>query len=376
MDKHLHIVCLNVPYPVNYGGVFDLFYKLSALQQNGVKIHLHCFEYGRGEQPTLNKYCASVNYYQREKGLRSLSISYPFIVKSRNSKKLLESLSKDNYPILMEGIHCTYLLNDKRFTQRKCFVRLHNVEHVYYRHLACFTKSAAKKLYMLWESYLLKRYEKKIVNKATFLTVTERDADLFKKLGCKNATFVPLFLPDWKLDNRDGKGSFCLYHGDLSVAENEQAAIWLLEKVFNDLAIPFVVAGKNPPQNLIKLAHSKNSTCLIANPGEQEMQDLITKAHINIIPSYNSTGIKLKLLNALYNGRHCLVNEATIEGTGLEAACNIASTEQEFKNAITELYDNPFPTEEIQTRKQLLENVFNSRSNAIKIVEAVWGKMT
>ncbi|GEO08569.1 hypothetical protein SAE01_10650 [Segetibacter aerophilus] len=229
---------------------------------------------------------------------------------------------------------------------------------------------------MLWESYLLKRYEKKIVNKATFLTVTERDADLFKKLGCKNATFVPLFLPDWKLDNRDGKGSFCLYHGDLSVAENEQAAIWLLEKVFNDLAIPFVVAGKNPPQNLIKLAHSKNSTCLIANPGEQEMQDLITKAHINIIPSYNSTGIKLKLLNALYNGRHCLVNEATIEGTGLEAACNIASTEQEFKNAITELYDNPFPTEEIQTRKQLLENVFNSRSNAIKIVEAVWGKMT
>jgi hypothetical protein len=374
MDKHLHIICLNVPYPVDYGGVFDLFYKLSALQQNGIKIHLHCFEYGRGEQSALNQYCTSVDYYQRGERITSLSVLYPFIVKSRSSKQLLERLSEDNYPILMEGVHCTYLLNDKRFTQRKKCVRLHNVEHIYYKHLASFTKSPFKKLYFLWESYLLKRYETTIINKASFLTVTERDAQLFKKLGCREVTFVPLFLPNWKLDNREGKGCFCLYHGDLSVAENEQAAIWLLEKVFNGLVIPFVIAGKNPPQNLIKLAHSKNSTCLIANPDEQEMQDLITKAHINIIPSYNLTGIKLKLLNALYNGRHCLVNEATIEGTGLETACNIASTEQEFKNAIIELYDTPFPAEEILLRRQLLENVFNNRNNAIKIVEEIWGK--
>jgi hypothetical protein len=51
MTRHLHIICLNVPFPVDYGGVFDLFYKLPALHDQGVKIHLHCFEYGRGEQP-------------------------------------------------------------------------------------------------------------------------------------------------------------------------------------------------------------------------------------------------------------------------------------------------------------------------------------
>ena len=62
MEKHLHIVCLNVPYPVDYGGVFDLFYKLPAMQAAGVNIHLHCFDYGRGEQQELNKYCVSVNY--------------------------------------------------------------------------------------------------------------------------------------------------------------------------------------------------------------------------------------------------------------------------------------------------------------------------
>jgi glycosyltransferase involved in cell wall biosynthesis len=374
MEKHLHIICLNVPYPVDYGGVFDLFYKLSALQQNGVRIHLHCFDYGRGEQPALKQYCVSVNYYQRGAAIISLSLCYPYIVKSRSSKKLLDRLSKDNYPILMEGVHCTYLLNDERFKQRRCFVRLHNIEHIYYGHLARFTTSPLWKLYFLYESYLLKLYEKRIINKAIFFPVAQRDAEIYQKWGCRDVKLIPLFLPKWKLNISEGNGCFCLYHGDLSVAENQQAATWLLKKVFDDLTIPFVIAGKNPQESLIKLAHSKSSTCLIANPDEQEMQDLIAKAHINIIPSYNSTGIKLKLLNALYNGRHCLVNEATIEGTGLEKTCNIASTADEFKNAIKEIYDRPFPEKEIILRRQLIDDVFDNTDNAIKIVEEIWGK--
>jgi hypothetical protein len=373
MEKHLHIICLNVPYPVDYGGVFDLFYKLSALQQSGVKIHLHCFKYGRDEQPALNQYCDSVDYYRRNEGLASLSLSYPYIVKSRSSNKLRDRLSQDDYPILMEGIHCTYLLNDKRFKQRKCFVRLHNVEHIYYGHLYTFTKSPFKKLYFLWESYLLKSYERSITNKAAFFSVTQKDAEIYKTMGCTNIQSLPLFLPGWKVNSGEGKGCFCLYHGDLSVAENEQAATWLLETVFNDLSIPFVIAGKNPSEKLVKLVRNKNSTCLIANPEEREMQDLIEKSHINIIPSYNSTGIKVKLLNALYNGRHCLVNEASIEGTGLEKVCNIASTAQEFKNAINAIYDRPFPIEEIDLRREVLDNMFNNTHNANKITDTIWG---
>lgn len=372
MDKHLHIICLNVPYPVDYGGVFDLFYKLPALQQQGVKIHLHCFEYGRGKQTVLNNYCESVDYYSRKEGFNAFSLKYPYIVKSRSSDELLDKLAKDDYSILMEGVHCTYLLNDKRFNRRKCFVRPHNVEHVYYKHLFHFTPSRAKKLYYLWESTLLKQYEKKIAGKATFLSVTKKDAGEFRKLGSNNIEFVPLFLPDWKVNTSEGKGCFCLYHGDLSVAENEKAAKWLIEQVFNELCIPFVIAGKNPSASLTKLVETKNSTCLVANPNETEMQDLIAKAHINIIPSYNTTGIKLKLLNALYNGRYCLVNQQTVEGTGLEKACLIATDPHTFRSAITSFYDRPFSIEEITLRHQLLDKMFDNESNAKKIIDIIW----
>lgn len=373
MNKNLHIICLNIPYPVDYGGAFDLFYKLPALKQQGVKVHLHCFQYGRPQRPELNQHCESVNYYKRKTGPSGLSFSYPYIVSSRNSKKLRNKLIQDDYPILMEGIHCTYLLNDKRFKERMCFVRLHNVEYMYYKYLYKDTSSLFKKMYFYYESKALALYEKSIAKKAAFWSVTEKDAEIYKEIGCTSAQFLPLFLPEWKIKTLEGNGTFCLYHGDLSVMENEKAVIWLIKEVFNDLQIPFVIAGKNPSPKIWKLLHNKNTTCLIANPDEQEMQDLISKAHINIIPSYNSTGIKLKLINALFNGRHCLVNEQTVKGTNLEKVCHVATKSDVFKSKITLLYDQPFSQEDSNSRRLLLDNMFNNEVNAKQVVKWIWG---
>lgn len=359
---------------MDYGGVFDLYYKLGALQQQDVKIHLHCFEYGRGEQPMLNQFCESVSYYRRNTGFSGVSVDYPYIVSSRKNEELLNRLLQDDYPILIEGVHCTYLLNDPRFAGRKCFVRLHNVEHIYYKHLFENAGSPLKKLYFLYESNLLKGYETKIANRATFWSVTEKDAETYRALGCDNIQFLPLFLPNWKVNTTEGKGNFCLYQGDLSVGENEKAAIWLIEEVFDGVEIPFVVAGKNPSRKLQALVHSRNNCCLIANPEEREMQELIEKAHINIIPSYNSTGIKLKLINALYNGRHCVVNDQTVEGSGLYEACHIASGAEGFKEVIKHLQDCTFTTDDIAIRHQLLDNMFNNERNAKQMVEWIWGQ--
>ena len=374
MDKHLHIICLNVPYPVDYGGVFDLYYKLPALQNIGVKIHLHCFEYGRGEQPILNQFCESVQYYPRKTFLTSLSFTYPYIVSSRDSKELIDCLLNDDYPILMEGVHCTFLLNDIRFDNRNCFVRLHNVEHIYYRFLYQYTPSFFKKIYYKWESSLLEKYEKSIADKATFISVSENDSCIYKKMGAQHVFYLPLFLPDWKITSKEGRGCFCLYHGDLSIPENEKAVVWLMKEVFSKINTPFVAAGKNPSPALRHLIHSHTTTCLIENPSESEMKDLIAKSHINIIPSYNETGIKIKLLNALYNGRHCLVNNATIQGTDLVDCCQLAETAEDFIEAIQYIYEQPFTNEQIEIRQQLLASTFNNHANASQLIDWIWEK--
>jgi len=376
LEKHLHIIALTVPFPVDYGGVFDLFYKLPALKEQGVYIHLHCFDDGQHEQKELNKYCDSVNYYKRIKGHQALTPSLPYIVSSRKNEALFENLLQDDHPILMEGIHCTYLLNDERFAERKKYVRIHNVEFKYYRELFRSATSLAHKLYYWWESNQLKKYEKNIVSKATaFWAVTEKDTDFFRKeLGCEKIEFLPVYLPpEWQLQGLAGKGNYCLYQGDLSIDANEKAVIWLLEKVFHTLQLPLVIAGKNPSKKIERLAYAQEYTCLVANPSEKEMQDMIAKAHINILPSFTDTGIKLKLLNALYNGRYVVANNATIEGSRLDDLCVIANDASSFQKKITALFLEPFTAGTIEQRRKVLDTMFNNEANAKQQVKWIWG---
>ncbi|MFM9911332.1 MAG: glycosyltransferase family 4 protein [Chitinophagaceae bacterium] len=373
MEKHLHIVCLDVPYPVDYGGVFDLFYKITALKELGVFIHLHCFEYGRGKQPELEKYCVEVLYYSRRKGHKGFSLKVPYIVSSRINEDLYTRLLQDDYPIFLEGIHCSHLLLNNKFENRKLFLRIHNTEYLYYRQLAKSETNIFKKMYYLHESSLLMNYEKSIARRATLLTVSEQDAAIYRNgFNATRILNLPAFLPFTNIQSETGIGCYCLYHGNLSVAENEKAAIWLLKEVFNNMKVPFVIAGKNPSTRLKNLAHEQPNTCLVANPSGEELQDMISKAQINIIPSFNSTGIKLKLLNVLYNGRHCVVNEATTRGSGLEAACHTASNATAIKNIIAQLYHQPFGEEEITLRKTLLEAGFNNNRNAQLLIKWIW----
>ena len=97
---------------------------------------------------------------------------------------------------------------------------------------------------------------------------------------------------------------------------------------------------------------------------------MIAKTQINILPSFNNTGVKLKLLNALYNGRHCLVNQAGVEGSGLETLCTIANSTDTIKNAIKELYDKDFT--ESNKRQSILSQLHNNEKNAKRIIEIFW----
>ena len=374
-EKHLHIITHDVPWPADFGGVIDQFYKIKTLYQYGVKIHLHCFVNKRPPQDELKKYCETVSYYKRHTGIRHFSFSIPYIVSSRKNNELLKNLSKDNYPVLMEAIHSSYYLYAGELTNRIGLVRLHNAEFEYYHHLAMHEKNIFKKYYYNHESRLLKKYEKKLAEKVKIAALSGQDVEVYQHLfKANNIIHLPLFLPYLNAAGKEGIGCFCLYHGNLSINENEEAAIWLLQNVFNDIKIPFVITGKNPSQKLEFLVHQQPHTCLVANPSDKELHDMIAKAQINILPSFNNTGIKLKLLNALYNGRHCLVNKAGVEGSGLNRLCAIAEDADDFKTAIQYLYAIPYIKEENEKRQLLLQQLYNNQKNADKLIEIFWSE--
>jgi glycosyltransferase involved in cell wall biosynthesis len=362
-----------VPYPPDYGGVFDLFFKLKCLYEAGVIIHLHCFEYGRGQQKELNQYCDSTEYYNRKSLFNGFSFRLPFIVSSRANRQLLNNLLKDDYPVLLEGIHCTYFLYTGQLKNKRVFVRLHNVENDYYNELAKAAYSPFKKIYFKWESFLLKNYERNIANKGTFVAVSEKDKRIYsEKFAALHVKFLPVFLPFCHVKSVPGTGGFCLYHGNLSVPENEKAAKWLIKNVFANIEIPVVIAGKNPSRGLADLARSNENICIIANPSASEMDDLISKAQLHVLPSFNKTGIKIKLLHALFNGRFVITNHAAVEETTIGSLCNLANTAEEFTALIKQLFYASFTESDLIERKKILENLYNNEANTKQLITWIW----
>jgi hypothetical protein len=349
--------------------MFDPFYKIVSLYQLGYEITLHCFEYGRGEQPELNKYCSKVYYYKRRTGIKGFSFQLPYIVSSRINDELIKNLSRDQSPILIEGTHGTYLLYKNLFPGRKIILRLHNIEHLYYRQLAFSERNLFKKLYYYIESRLLKTYEREAAERATLvLTVSEADAKRFHEYcpGVKTE-YLPVFLPFNELTIDEGKGDFCLYHGNLSVAENEQAAIRIIRNYPFRNNLPLIIAGKNPSAHLNQVIKRHDHVKLIANPSNKLMEQLIRQAHIHIVWSLNATGIKLKLLHALFHGRHCVLNQAALPGPEFGQLCILLTSAKELKQVLVELKELPFTQKEIELRRQVLHSQFNNAQNALHL---------
>jgi len=362
--SHLHIVSFDIPYPPNYGGVIDVYYKLKALAGAGIKIHLHCFEYHRERAPHLNELCHSVNYYRRKTGLRAALNLQPYIVASRKSESLLYNLRQDNYPILFEGLHSCYFLDAPELKDRMRIYRESNIEHLYYLHLSRAEKNLLKKIYFLTASLKLKWFQKKLTHADLMLTVSIEDTTYLQRhFPGKKVIYLPSFHRDDEVKGLTGKGDYLLYQGNLSVAENIRAAEFLIRDVIEEGMPHLIIAGLNPPAHLIRLAAGKKNVQIVADPDDETMFNLIRKAHVNLMVTFQATGLKLKLLNALFNGRFCLVNPQMVAGTSLGKLCTIADHPDQFREKIRLLFTLEYTGAMITERCEGLMDNYSNQKN-------------
>lgn len=364
MVFELHIIAFDVPYPANYGGVIDVFYKIRALHQAGVSIHLHCFEEQRGRAAELDALCTEVIYYPRASGIRPNLSILPYIVETRRSDQLIHNLLKDNHPILFEGLHTCFLLNDIRIKSRVKIYRESNIEHHYYYHLFRAEKNLLKRAFFLIESLKLKRFQEQLQHANIMLTVSEKDTlYLQRHFPGKQVVYLPSFHREDAVNSLPGLGTYALYHGKLSVPENSRAAEFLIQNVWNDEMPELVIAGLNPPAHLTRLVAERSNIRLVGNPSEDEMFDLIQHAHVNIMVTFQATGLKLKLLNALFLGRFALVNPEMVAGTTLAGLCSLAIKPAEFREAIDALFNAPFTASMIRERENVLFEHYSNQKN-------------
>lgn len=377
MANRIHIITFQVPYPADYGGVIDIYYKAKALKEAGYNVVLHCFAYkGRDFQKELLDIADEVYVYKRNTcWLNRLGIM-PYIVKSRKSKELLVRLQKDDAPILFEGLHTCYYLDSPLLKDRKKFVRAHNVESDYYYYLSGTTISIKKKIFFLVESWRLKRYENILKSADIIFSITEKDRKYFaNRFPNTDVRLLPCFhngADDIDPTLKKGSGKYLLYHGNLSVEENINAVYYLAERIIPRMpTVKWVIAGNKPPQELYDVVKELQNVTVVPNPSIKKMTKLITEANANVLITFQSTGIKLKLLNALYKGGFCIVNDKMTESTGVGELCRVTHSDSDLVNALNEVFGKKYDEKEEQKRIELLNKYYNNEVNIKILAEAI-----
>jgi len=372
LNNTLHIISFDIPYPANYGGVIDVFHKLRLLHKSGTDIILHCFEYGREQSEELKSLCKEVYYYPRNMSTMNFLSFKPFIVKSRISENLISRLLKDDFPILFEGLHSCGIIDDERIKNRKKIYRESNIEHQYYFHLAKAEKNPIKLIYFLTESIRLRFFQKKLKHADLMLVVSQSDTAYLKKhFPAKKVCYLPSFHENDDVISLSGHGEYALYHGNLAVAENDRAAKFLIQNVFSEIKTPLIIAGLNPGNSLKKLCQKYDHIKLEANIPFERMLYLMQNAQLHILITFQATGLKLKLLNTLYQGRFCLANTAMLQGTGLGEACIITDSPEEIKQQIQEYFQKDFSIAELQQRRRILSEAYDNSTKCQKLIDLV-----
>lgn len=365
--KHVHVVAFDLPFPPNYGGSTDMYFKLVHLQKLGILVTLHVFLYdGKQQAPDLEKVTFKTIYYSRKRYMNPFIGKLPYIVKTRKNSELYQNLLLDNSPILFEGLHTTYYLNDPILKDRIRVVRAHNVEHNYYAALEQAEDKWLKKLFFRVEAERLRKYEYVLHNANGIAGISPAETNyLNSEYG--NTQYIPAFHANSEVVSRLGKGDFVLYHGNLSVPENNRAALYLAEEVFPLIQRPCIISGSNPSKKLIKAIAKYDNISLKANISTEEILELIESAHVNAMVTFQSTGIKLKLLNSLYRGRFVVANTAMVAETQLEDLCAISDNPIDFAAHIEACFNHDFSENERQRRIGLLGQLFNNNENAVKL---------
>lgn len=377
-----------MPWPADYGGVIDIYYRLLALHKAGVHITLHCFTYGRDKAPELEDCCDQVFYYRRNMSPWQHLRKTPFIAASRDNDSLIHRLMKDDAPILIEGLHSCELLRrirqaetTKPGSHRTILVRAHNVEADYYHLLARSERNPMRKTYLALEACKLRHYEPVLQLADAVLAITDADADIFRKMGCPKVFTIPPFIPLGQIETTDSSNRptpnafpqtpYILYHADLSIPDNEWAVRWLQRKVMRYVNCPFVVAGRNPRGTLRNYLSRYPNTTLVVSPSQEEMESLIAGAQCAILLTRQPTGLKLKLVNSLVLGQHCIVNSAMVAGTNLADCCHVADSAEEIRQKMDELMHTPFDEEQRQRRQSQLARLLNPVDAIQQLVQLI-----
>lgn len=227
----------------------------------------------------------------------------------------------------------------------------HNAEFVMWQRLAKLQKNPIKKLLLAFEANRIKQAEQKYCQRANRVFAAPHDIEMLDPTGkFKDKMHVTYHLgddsllkepaPEFKNTTKE-----VLFIATLSWEANVDGIVWFLNKIWTlvlakEPQAMLKITGRNPDKRILDAAEKFSSVELTGFV--ENLVPLYNRARAYVVPLRFGSGIKVKLLNAMYAGVPVVTTEVGCEGLDFENGKHLllGNDENTFANHVVNLLSN------------------------------------
>lgn len=393
------------PFPVYDGGAYSIYSATESLLAAGIEVKILAMrmlkEPGDVDKLPLGfkentdfEFVEVDNRFSIKGALASLlkGTSY-FTIRFESEdfkSKLTEILLKESFDVIqLEHLYlCSYIGLIRSFSDARIILRAQNIEHLIWKQYFKRLRNPVLKLYFYIEAGKLRKLENAMLKLPDgIIALTDNDAEYFRRYASQSAVVsIPIGVLNHKSANHsianDSTRNNLIYHlGSMDWRPNVEGMKWFIRKV-----LPIII--KENPEIKIYIAGKKMSSWffqresknLIVQGTVSDAGEYIADKSIMIVPLLSGSGIRVKILEGLKEGK--VVISTSIGAMGIE--CNepksehcgenrsesflIADNADDFAQKILMVYNSPDLCQHISDNaRNLAHEKFDIKEAGIKM---------
>ncbi len=351
------------PFPPDHGHHIRTYHILKSLAEQH-RIHFLAFARTEKEialKSKLEKFCASADIMllpnQGWRLYAALLANFfspmPFIVKRYSSlaarQRIREMLSNYQIDVIHFDLpHLAAYLNEVAHLPK--VLTNHNVESLRLRRWANVERNPFLKFYLFYQSYKLHHFESKLCPQFDrCITVSDFDKETLREM-CKSDNFITIpngvdveyFSPRSESTATEG----LVWAGSMSGAYNRDAVDYFLGEIaplihaqLPETKMTFVGAS---PTALLRKRAEENPQITFTDYVD-DVRPYVDRAAVFIAPLRSGSGTKIKVLNAMAQGKAVVTTSIGAEGIDVTSGREvfIADSGEEFAEKVILLLRNP-----------------------------------
>ncbi|MBM4145748.1 MAG: glycosyltransferase [Nitrospira sp.] len=257
---------------------------------------------------------------------------------SATFQRHIEKIAAD-YEILFLDSYLMFQYVPDGFSGR-VVLHMHNAEHVIWEEYARNEKNILKKTFAFREAGKIREYEKVICRKAHAVLAAPKDIECLIKIGVEDDKFYETYHlgdeallqePDIEFDKTE-EALLCV--ATLTWEPNTDGLLWFIRNAWDSLKQQFpelrlYIVGRNPDPRLQKICNSRKDIFL---PGfVEDLKGYYSKCRVFLAPLRFGSGMKVKVINAMYRGIPAVTTPAGVESLEVQDMRHIAIADTQEK---------------------------------------------